>query len=79
MRLNPLFDLTHLRVSANTPALAKAQVEKMLNNPNPSVMVYMGHGMQDYMTEFKEYIDYLYDQLQKGNLRVYNSSDLLNL
>jgi len=79
VRLNPLFDKTHLRVSASTPALAKAQVKKMLNNPNPSVMVYMGHGMQDYMTEFKEYIDYLYDQLQKGNLRVYNSSDLLNL
>lgn len=80
MRLNPLFDKTHLQVSAVDPNTATTQVEKMLNNPNPSIMViYLGHGMTDYMTEFTEYIDYVYDQLQMGNLRVYNSAEFLNL
>ncbi len=68
---NPLYDRRRLRVTAALPSEAMTQVQKAIADSNCSVVVYMGHEMyHELLEEFKQYVDYLFEELQAGRIRV---------
>jgi hypothetical protein len=80
LQRNPLYDKKHLRVTATDPNQAIAQVKQAIEDSNSSVVIYMGHKMEnDTLVKFKVYVDFLYGELQAGNVRVSSPAQLLRL
>lgn len=68
---NPLYDRRRLRVTASSPSEAMTQVQKAIADSNWSAVVYMGHEMHhELLEEFKQYVDYLFEELRAGRIRV---------